>query len=180
MDIMENENLKLLKLCSLLLQYPAEDWIALTDWRDEIMQLTNPNNRNLLKGFLQYLDGNSIDQLCANYVETFDFSEKRSLHLTYHEYGNGRNRGQALVDLKNQYTKVGYQIMTDELPDYLPLMLEFCAAIGDCAIKTILYPQYPSITKIHNALIETDNDYKLLLEICLAAINSSLVPEEVE
>ncbi|WP_378956974.1 nitrate reductase molybdenum cofactor assembly chaperone [Pelosinus sp. sgz500959] len=178
MNSIENENLILLKLCSLLLSYPTEDWITLTDWRDEIRQLTNPNNRNLLNGFLHYLDKNNLEQLCANYVETFDFSEKSSLHLTYHEYGNGRNRGQALVDLKNQYAKVGYHMMTDELPDYLPLMLEFCAEIGDSAIKNILYPQHSSIAKIHAALTEGNNDYKPLLEVCLAAINESLMPEE--
>jgi len=180
MNSIENQNIILLKLCSLLLQYPEKDWIMLPDWREEIEQLTDPYTRNLLTGFLQYIDGNNIVHLCANYVETFDFSEKRSLYLTYHQYGNSRNRGQALVDLKNQYTKVGYHIKTDELPDYLPLMLEFCATIGTPAIKNILYPQYPSITKIHNALTEADNDYKPLLEICLTAINNSLLPREVD
>lgn len=180
MNITENENITLLKICSLLLQYPAENWITQTDWREEINKLTDPCTRNLLADFLQYLDSNNMDHLCSNYVETFDFSEKRSLHLTYHEYGNGRNRGQALVDLKNQYAKLGYHMITDELPDYLPLMLEFCAAIGDPAIKSILYPQHSSITKIHTALTEANNDYKLLLEICLTAINNNLLPGEVE
>ena len=63
----------------------------------------------------------------ARYVATFEFSESTALYLTAHELGDSRNRGQALVELRAMLREAGFLEATEELPDYLPLLLEFLA-----------------------------------------------------
>ncbi len=61
------------------------------------------------------------------YVATFDFHEPASLYLTAHELGDSRRRGQALIELRALLRAAGFEEAGDELPDYLPLLLEFLA-----------------------------------------------------
>lgn len=61
------------------------------------------------------------------YVATFDFHEPASLYLTAHELGDSRSRGQALIALRALMRAAGFEEAGDELPDYLPLLLEFLA-----------------------------------------------------
>ena len=61
----------------------------------------------------------------ANYVELFDRGRTTSLHLFEHVHGDTRERGPAMIDLAQTYEKVGLYLAPDELPDYLPAVLEF-------------------------------------------------------
>jgi nitrate reductase delta subunit len=76
------------------------------------------------------------------YVELFDRGRAASLHLFEHLHGEDRDRGQAMVDLKRLYEQAGYELTTRELPDYLPVVLEYLSCrdirethevLGDCA-----------------------------------------------
>jgi nitrate reductase delta subunit len=76
------------------------------------------------------------------YVETFDHSRAKSLHLFEHLHGEARDRGQAMVDLKRIYQQAGFDLSPRELPDYLPVLLEYLSCrdlpeardmLGDCA-----------------------------------------------
>lgn len=66
-----------------------------------------------------------IYELQARYVFLFDRTRSLSLHLFEHVHGESRDRGQAMVDLKTLYERAGLDIAENELPDYLPLFLEF-------------------------------------------------------
>ena len=68
-----------------------------------------------------------VDDLEARYVATFDFHEPAALYLTAHELGDSRRRGRALVDLRRLLRAADFEETTNELPDYLPLLLEFLA-----------------------------------------------------
>jgi nitrate reductase delta subunit len=61
------------------------------------------------------------------YVETFDFDRRCGLHLPYHTHGDRRQRGLELVRLKRRYAEAGLPFDGEELPDYLPVMLEFAS-----------------------------------------------------
>jgi nitrate reductase molybdenum cofactor assembly chaperone NarJ/NarW len=63
------------------------------------------------------------------YVSLFDRVRSLSLHLFEHVHGESRDRGQAMVDLRQLYESHGYELATDELPDYLPAFLEFLSAL---------------------------------------------------
>ncbi|HYR00972.1 MAG TPA: nitrate reductase molybdenum cofactor assembly chaperone [Casimicrobiaceae bacterium] len=75
------------------------------------------------------------------YVETFDRGRRTSLHLFEHVHGESRGRGQAMVDLRTAYAREGFVLAANELPDYLPVLLEFVAErpeagremLADCA-----------------------------------------------
>lgn len=122
------ERISPLKVVSLLLQYPNETLIrgVATIGVDEV----GPQNRRqaqLLKGFLDWYRGQDPALLRQGYVDAFDFDRRRSLHLTYQLHGDSRQRGLALLQIKKAYREVGLQPDETELPDYLPLMLEFAA-----------------------------------------------------
>src|SRR5207244_13070491 len=63
--------------------------------------------------------------LQERYVLLFDRTRSLSLHLFEHVHGESRDRGQAMIDLKNQYENAGLEISATELPDFVPLFLEF-------------------------------------------------------
>lgn len=80
-----------------------------------------------LHDFCTWLSSNTLEQLQQNYVSTFDFSKKCSLYLTYFTHGDTRNRGSSLARLSQIYREEGLQLSTGELPDFLPVLLEFAA-----------------------------------------------------
>jgi nitrate reductase delta subunit len=65
------------------------------------------------------------------YVETFDLRRRRTLNVSYYLYGDTRRRGVALLRLKRLYAAGGLVLESDELPDHLPVMLEFAAFAPD-------------------------------------------------
>ena len=81
-------------------------------------------------------------ELEERYVALFDRGRATSLHLFEHVHGDSRERGQAMVDLGRVYERAGFQLAENELPDYLPAVLEYLSCrpvaeardtLGDCA-----------------------------------------------
>jgi nitrate reductase delta subunit len=77
------------------------------------------------KNFAAYLRSVDLIDLQGEYVQTFDLTPDNSLHLTHHLCGDDRNRGPALIELTELYRQHGLTMPERELPDYLPLVLEF-------------------------------------------------------
>jgi nitrate reductase molybdenum cofactor assembly chaperone NarJ/NarW len=119
---------ELFKLCSLLLQYPDEWLLA---GREELVAAARELGRGrparLAREGVESWAAVEPEELRSRYVETFDFERRNSLYLTYHSYGDRRERGMALIALKQRYEAGGLELETDELPDYLPLLLEYRA-----------------------------------------------------
>jgi nitrate reductase molybdenum cofactor assembly chaperone NarJ/NarW len=67
--------------------------------------------------------------LQENYVATFDRNPSHSLHLFEHIHGESRDRGSAMIDLLNEYWKYDFDASSSELPDYVPLFLEFLSLL---------------------------------------------------
>ena len=80
-----------------------------------------------LRDFCGWYAATAVSELQTLYVDAFDFSKQCSLHLTYHVHGDRRQRGMALLRLKEAYRALGLEPPGDRLTDYLPLMLEFAA-----------------------------------------------------
>jgi nitrate reductase delta subunit len=78
----------------------------------------------------------SPESAAARYVETFDFDRRASLYLTYYAHGDTRDRGAALVGLRTAYRAAGYELCGGELPDYLPVVLEF-AALSEVGVRVL-------------------------------------------
>lgn len=120
------------KVLSLLLTYPTEEIKQhageLRDALAEDAILAKPQ-RAALEKLIGELETRDLYDLQERYVLLFDRTRSLSLHLFEHVHGEGRDRGQAMLDLKAHYENAGYDIAASELPDYLPLFLEFLSTL---------------------------------------------------
>lgn len=114
----------LYKILSVLLCYPEQE---LVDSLDEIKDYlaSCEIDSSALQPLLAELASKDLITLQENYVQTFDRTPTQSLHMFEHIHGEDRIRGQAMVDLLDEYQQAGFEPVADELPDYLPLFLEF-------------------------------------------------------
>jgi len=144
------------KVASVLLQYPT---VALFDGLGQLAEAVRAGPRATQRPFgifLDWLSGTSPDTVARHYVETFDLPGGRGgssprrrqsrcvLYLTYYRYGDTRKRGMAMVAFKAAYRDAGLSPRDDELPDYLPMVLDFAA----------LHPRGEKLLRAHRADLE--------------------------
>src|SRR6516165_9577920 len=134
-----------LKALSALLTYPTPELQQAVGELSETLEkeTTLPFGvRQQLHRLLTELATDDLYDLQERYVLLFDRTRSLSLHLFEHVHGESRDRGQAMIDLKAQYEQAGLDISATELPDFLPLFLEFlstrpaaeaCATLGQPA-----------------------------------------------
>ncbi|NOY76890.1 MAG: nitrate reductase molybdenum cofactor assembly chaperone [Calditrichaeota bacterium] len=161
------------KLMSVLLHYPDETVRAL-DWQAVAAELDNSEWAEALDAFGSYFRQTPLETLQENYVRTFDFNDQTTLYLTYSKLGDEKERGQALAELKQIYSDAGLTLSSTELPDYLPLVLEFVsqadAEIGIDLLRRFREP----IARTQQALAAGESPYALLLEGLLIEIDRTL------
>jgi nitrate reductase molybdenum cofactor assembly chaperone NarJ/NarW len=166
------------QLASLLLQYPgdrfhheAEDYFR--EWLDiqeeEGMGTLCRRTEAHFRSFLQALRLENKQAWADRYVKTFDFNKKSNMYLTYAELGEQRERGAVLLKLQQAYLDAGLLMADDELPDYLPLMLEFsCASYQEgCAL---LLQYEPAIQGIRDELNRMESPYTSVFDALLATL----------
>ncbi|RMI02234.1 nitrate reductase molybdenum cofactor assembly chaperone [Stutzerimonas nitrititolerans] len=126
--------MRILKVISLLLDYPTAQ---LREHQLELaMAITSaheisPEQRAELRALLDELCHGDLMDVQERYTDLFDRGRALSLLLFEHVHGESRDRGQAMVDLMAQYTEAGFDIGVRELPDYVPLYLEYLATRED-------------------------------------------------
>jgi nitrate reductase delta subunit len=116
------------KLASVLLQYPTAALFEGLDALDAAAAEISPRGaRQDFARFLGWLRATPPLEVAQHYVETFDLRRRCALYLTYYRYGDTRKRGMSMVAVKTAYRTAGFTPTEDELPDYLPIVLEFAA-----------------------------------------------------
>lgn len=91
-----------------------------------------------LARFVDHIETTPLLELATDYVATLDNKKRCALFLTYYAHGDTRNRGVALLQLKQTYQRAGFRLVDDELPDHLAVVLEFAAAIEqDTALRLL-------------------------------------------
>jgi nitrate reductase delta subunit len=116
------------KILSALLSYPSESFQAAADELIAALEQENLLPRQQveeLSSLIRQIAAKDIFEVQANYVDLFDRTRSLSLHLFEHVHGESRDRGPAMVSLRERYRQGGFDITANELPDYLPLFLEF-------------------------------------------------------
>jgi nitrate reductase delta subunit len=167
---MTAERPHVLKAASLLLQYPAPEIRAAAREIDPAeLGEASRRQREQLGRFLTWFRSRPDAELEAVYVETFDFEKRRSLHLTYHTDGDRRQRGMTMLALKRAYAEAGFEVTDSELPDYLPLMLEFAALSGEAGVG-LLAEHRVSIELVRAGLNDAANPYTPLLDAVVDAL----------
>jgi len=103
----------------------------------------------------------------AEYVELFDRGRRTALHLFEHVHGDSRDRGQAMVDLTQTYERAGLMLAPGELPDYLPVVLEFASTQPPAEARAFLRETAHIARSIFSALLERQSPYASVLAAVL-------------
>ncbi len=163
-DGLVNASRGALKACSVLLQYPTERTFAVLD-DVEAVAAALPARRGgrSLHRVVGWLRATPPAVVAETYVDTFDFDRRASLYLSYYVHGDTRDRGGALLALRGAYRAAGYRMTGDELPDYLPVMLEL-AALGDTGL-TVLGEHRAALEVLRTTLRAAESPYADLLDV---------------
>ena len=163
---------------SALLCYPEAELLAalpelqaaLHEW--EALQTQGDS----LQTFLDYLQQHSLRDLQERYVATFDRNRNHALYIFEHVYGEDRDRGSAMVDLLEEYRSHGFELGNDELPDYLPALLEYFAQVPADHAQKLLGDAVHVIAHIGNKLAASGSPYAVLLQGIVALSPVSAQP----
>ncbi len=135
---------KTFKALGIFLWYPNEEWLrGIGDLCDLIEQekLVGADDARAIRIFAEGLQAQDVFDAQEAYVDTFDRIRSLSLHLFEHVHGESRDRGQAMVDLAEVYKEQGFTLAKSELPDYLPVFLEFLSHLPkDEALEMLADP----------------------------------------
>jgi len=173
-----------LRALGALLSYPCEDVrLALPEIAEKIRfsPLIAPRQREDLLALVDDLCRADLVTAEERYVELFDRGRALSLHLFEHLHGEGRDRGQAMVDLKSLYRRAGYELSARELPDFLPVVLEYLSCREEREARELLGDCAHILRRIGQSLIARRSRYAAVLQALLvlageAAIDAAKVP----
>ena len=167
--------MRLLKVIALLLEYPDE---ALWDNREEALALVSADAPALTPFVRRLLAAPLLDRQ-AEWCEVFERGRATSLLLFEHVHAESRDRGQAMVDLMNQYEQAGLQIDCRELPDHLPLYLEYLSILPLADAREGLQNVAPILALLGGRLKQRECDYYQLFDTLLALADSPLNSDSV-
>lgn len=159
------------KLLSKLLGYPDEALLsALPELHTILRQGFHATERIVIEKFMRHLADQPLTTLQGDYVQTFDLTPEHALHLTHHLFGDDKNRGPALIDLSEFYKQYGLEIAANddrpnELPDYLPLALEFAAQLEEEEGRVFLSQWTKVLDQLATNLEKAESPYAPLVRL---------------
>ena len=160
-------SLSLFKTFSLLLMYPTKELQELLKNKDLLFSDEsipwNEGYKQWLKNSLKEYAFKDLLDWQEEYVGLFDQNRAHSLHLFEHIHGESRERGQAMIDLMEYYQKNELEISSNELPDYLPLFLEFLSQINQSHALELLKDIVEILKKISSKLKKQNVFYGTIL-----------------
>ncbi|QHS22495.1 nitrate reductase molybdenum cofactor assembly chaperone [Virgibacillus sp. MSP4-1] len=153
------------QMIAFLFHYPSQEMIdEISTLQQDIKQISNTSTQQNLLTFTDHVKEQSLEEWKSHYIENFDFSRTINLYVTYLKLGEQRERGLELLKLKKFYEAHGFSVSDQELPDYLPLMLEFCANSDIEVSNELLEMNLKGIHEIQKRLIETNSSYQYLMK----------------
>jgi nitrate reductase delta subunit len=159
-----------LALVSLLLRYPTDELVAgLPELQTAVAVLPTHQQRPLQR-FLGHLRDTPLTDAQRDYVATFDLKRKCCLYLSYYLNGDTRRRGMALVGFHEVYRQAGVTVSVSELPDYLPIVLEFTATVDPDAGLQLLWVHRSGLAVLRLALTGLGSPYADLIHVVADAV----------
>lgn len=174
--------MKTLKVLSVLLCYPqAEMQAALDEMTDVLEQerVLSRQEQQALRTLMRQLGQTDLLTLQERYVATFDRGRSLSLHLFEHVHGQSRDRGQAMVDLLEVYRRHGFGLNVRELPDYIPLFLEYLAQRPLGEALDLLTDAMPVLALIGARLTQRGSDYRVVFDALAALVGQPANIEDI-
>ena len=171
------------KALSALLSYPSAE---LREAADEIRavigaeKLVPRGARTGLEPLLGSLETVDLIDLQERYVDLFDKTRRQSLYLFEHVHGESRDRGQAMVDLAALYEQGGLSLAANELPDYLPLFLEYLSTRPANDARGLLGDTAPILAAIEERLSRRTSPYAAVFAALRAIAGDSAALSPVD
>lgn len=159
------DRVRVFELAALLLTYPDDELLAAYDGlAAAAAAIEHDEAREGLQAFLAWLGSTELSAIQRHYVATFDLQRKSGLYLTYYLHGDTRKRGVALLTLKQRYRARGLKLADGELPDLLPVVLEFAAMVGPGDGEAPLRQHRRGLELLRAALDSTGSPYLHVLD----------------
>ena len=160
--------MRIYKIMAQLLDYPTAELLA--NLQDIIVMLkedpgVNAQERDELKQLISWMQIHNLIGMQSDYVRTFDMTPEHDLHLTHHLFGDDSGRGPALIDLSEHYKAAGLELDENEIPDFLPLILEYVSMLDDMQARVFLGDAVKVITVLADNLEKAKSPYARLLRI---------------
>ncbi len=172
--------MNILKAISALLTYPSRE---LQEAMPEIERILDAcgniprGARDELQKLTKSLANDDLYDLQERYTDLFDRTRSLSLHIFEHIHGESRDRGQAMVDLQNHYADHGLEMGTAELPDFIPLFLEFLSTLPPSEASDLLGQPINIITALGERLAKRCSPYQGVFQ-ALVSLSSELPERE--
>jgi nitrate reductase molybdenum cofactor assembly chaperone NarJ/NarW len=159
-----------LRVLAHLLRYPDADLRAHLGELSEALHAEgalSASRRAELDALLLRLGSQLPFKVESDYVELFDRGRSTSLHLFEHVHGDSRDRGPAMIDLIQTYEQAGLYLGNEELPDYLPVVLEFASTQPPAQAREFLSETAHIVKAIFSALLKRQSPYASVLAAVL-------------
>ena len=155
---------------SVILRYPERELV------DSLMGISlnikyfDSGAGEVLNKLISHFNSNSLLDLQMDYVKTFDRKNRTSLYLSYYLNGDTRRRGMALLEFKGRYATEGWKVASNELDDFLPILLEFIAVTSSPLGLELLSAHKAGVSLLHFALKDNNSPYACLIQEILVRI----------
>lgn len=172
-----------LKVVARLLDYPdAQVQAHINDLCEAIAAAAELplTTKDQLLALIHEIYGTDLLDAQENYTHVFDYGRALSLLLFEHVHGESRDRGQAMVDLMALYEANGFAINVRELPDYIPLYLEYLSHRPPAVAKEGLADIAHILGLLCARLRQRSSNYAVLFEALIALSGQQVALEELE
>ncbi len=174
--------MQIFKVISALLDYPQEGVGKNEEELHKIIQsdqILSEENKQAMSQFLSEQCAYDLLDWQSDYDALFERGRNLSLLLFEHVHGESRDRGQAMVDLIAQYKEADLALDKNELPDYIPLFLEFLSTQDIDAAQAWLMDVSHILAVLATRLEERDSGYASLFNALLEISQATVDREEI-
>jgi nitrate reductase delta subunit len=147
------------------MQYPDEAYFSsLPEIKSLVSKMHPGPRRTSIEKFITRLEGEEAIHVQEQYTALFDMSPSTTLNVTYHLWGDGEKRARLLARLQQLYAKAGLEKKSLELPDFLPLILEFLASVPKAIHSRVIKTSLKGVETLVERLRPIASHYSGLLE----------------
>ena len=171
------------KVMGALLEYPTRGLIDALEELDEVLDreaIVGRKHRRALQELFAALRDGDLMTLQESYVDLFDRVRSLSLYLFEHVHGESRDRGQAMVELKEIYHRRGFELAPNELPDFLPAVLEYLSLIPHEEVRELLADSAHILEMLGARLKKRGSPYYAVFYTLVALSGQKLTPSVVD
>jgi nitrate reductase delta subunit len=160
--------MQIFKVIAKLIDYPDKELMENLDSVIEFVKDSseiNDGEKKAIMEFISWMGVHTETGMQQAYVDTFDMVPEHDLHITHHIFGDDNSRGPALIDLSERYKNEGFEVNKGEIPDFLPLILEYVSTLTEMESRVFLGDVKKVIKVIADNLDEAQSPYSKLIRI---------------